>query len=407
MQLLFVHPNFPAQFGPVIWRLAALEGVDVVFLSQRAEGDRNGVRCLRYTSKGGATKATHYCSRTFENAVWGAHAAFDACRTAEGLDPDLIIGHSGFGTTAFLGELFDAPIINLFEYWYRGHGSDMDFRPEFPPREIDYLRSKTRNAMILMDLQQCTLGYAPTEWQHSLFPETWHSKLEVLHDGIDVEQWSRRPRPASIEGVALPEDVPVVTFVSRGLEAMRGFDVFVQVAQRIAEVRPETRFLVVGGDRTHYGNDSRHIEASSFREHVLETLKPEIPHLHFLGTVTPEVLVDVFSASDLHVYLTVPFVLSWSLLDAMACGCVVLGSDTAPVREVIEPGVTGLLAGFDDVEALGARALEVLAAPGEHRHLAEAARARVVERYSTEVTYPRFCGLLERALGREGVFTAR
>ena len=316
-------------------------------------------------------------------------------------------GSPADGSYSMTFELYDAPIVNLFEYWYRGHGSDMDFRPEFPPREIDFLRSKARNAMILMDLQQCASGYVPTRWQHDLFPANWHSKLEVLHDGIDVQQWRRRPRPSAIEGVALPEGAPVVTFVSRGLEAMRGFDVFVKVAQRIAAARPETHFLVVGGDRTHYGNDVRHIGAKSFREHVMQTVEPEVPHLHFLGTVTPDVLVDVFSASDLHIYLTVPFVLSWSMLNAMSCGCVVLGSDTAPVREVIEPGVTGMLGGFDDVEGLATQALDVLAESHQYRHLAEAARACVVERYSTEVTYPRFCELLERALGREGVLTAR
>lgn len=405
MQILFVHPNFPAQFGPAAKRLAARGDVEVVFVSSRAEGVHDGIRCLRFQPKGGATKTTHYCSRTFENATWNAHAVFETCERAEGLHPDVIVGHSGFGTTAFLGELFDAPIVNLFEYWYHGHGSDMDFRPEFPPREIDYLRSRSRNAMILMDLQECAAGYAPTRWQRDLIPEIWHPKLEVLHDGIDTDLWSRRTRPTSVGGVEVPHDAPVVTFVSRGLEAMRGFDNFIRVAQRIAVERPETRFLVVGGDRTHYGNDSRHISAASFREHVLETLAPDIPHLHFLGTVDADTLVNVFSVSDLHLYLTVPFVLSWSLLNAMSCGTLVLASDTAPVLEVVEDGSTGLLAGFDDVEGMASRALEALNAPAAYAHQAEAGRRLVHERYSLDVTYPRFCALLERVTGRTGALS--
>ena len=360
------------------------------------------MRCLQFEPQGGATRSTHYCSRTFENAIWNTHAVYDLCRKTEDLQPDVILGHSGFGTTAFLGELYDAPIVNLFEYWYAGHNSDMDFRPEFPPREIDFLRSKARNAMILMDLQECTRGYVPTRFQHDLFPVTWHDKLEVLHDGIDTAFWSRRPRAKVIAGVTVPDDAPVVTFVSRGLEAMRGFDVFLRVAERIARVRPDVHFLVVGGDQTHYGNDLRHTAGVSFREHVMLTQKPDIPHLHFLGNVSPDVLVDVFSASDLHIYLTVPFVLSWSLLNAMSCGTLVLGSDTAPVREVIEDGHTGLIAGFDDVPSLTDRALQALDDLPGQQALAEAGRRQIAERYAIDRTYPAFCALLERVTGRDG-----
>ncbi|MFT7485737.1 MAG: glycosyltransferase involved in cell wall biosynthesis [Candidatus Paceibacteria bacterium] len=406
MQVLFVHPNYPAQFGPVSKRLAARDDVQVTFLSRSTSGVQDGIRCLQFEPKGGATRATHYCSRTFENATWNAHAAFEKCHATTDLRPDVIVGHSGFGTTAFLGELYEAPIVNLFEYWYLGRNTDMDFRPEFPPREIDYLRSKTRNAMIMLDLQECARGYVPTEFQRDLIPKMWHPKLEVLHDGIDTDYWTRRTRPTSIAGVELPPGAPVVTFVSRGLEAMRGFDVFMRVAQRIAAVHPETRFLVVGGDRTHYGNDLRHIKEPTFREHVLATQAPDIPNLHFLGMVSPDVLVDVFSASDLHLYLTVPFVLSWSMLNAMSCSTVVLGSDTAPVREVIEDGVTGLLAGFDDLSALTEKALAVLANVAGFRTIAERARRQTVERYSLDTTYPQFCRLLDRVSSREGFWSS-
>ena len=145
MQLLFVHPNFPGQFGPVLSRLSKQPDLDCVFLSNNASGMQDGVRCIPFKLLGGATQSTHYCSRTFENAVWSAHSVYEACEAAQ-LNPNVIIGHSGFGTTVFLQELYRCPIVNLFEYYYHAHQSDLDFRPDFPPSEISRLRAHARNA---------------------------------------------------------------------------------------------------------------------------------------------------------------------------------------------------------------------------------------------------------------------
>src|SRR5574341_1550305 len=246
MQILFVHPNFPAQFGHIASRLAARGDAECVFLSQKAAGIRDGIRCLPFALKGGATRSTHYCARTFENAVWQAHAVYEACKTAPELHPDLIVGHSGFGTTVFLRELYRCPIVNYFEYYYHPHNSDMDFRADFPPREIDFLRCRTRNAMILLDVETCAAGYTPTRWQWNLLPDVWKPKVEVIHDGIDTDLWRRRAVPRRLGIEVIPEDVRVVTYVARGLEAMRGFYIFVRVANRISAVMPNVLFAVVG-----------------------------------------------------------------------------------------------------------------------------------------------------------------
>ncbi len=396
MQILFVHPNFPAQFGPVARWLARRDDVDCVFLSQQAEGERDGIRCIPFELRGGARRETHYCSRTFENAVWRAHAVYRACKEASDLRPDLIVGHSGFGSTAMLPELFDCPIVNLFEFFYHPHDSDMDFRPEYPPREIDHLRARMRNAMILIDLHTCASGYSPTRWQKDLFPAEWASKIEVIHDGVDVELWQRRAGERRIGDETIDPGTRIVTYAARGLESMRGFDVFVRVAKRIAAERDDVLFVVAGGDETHYGNDLRHTGGVSFREHVLRTERPDPARFRFLGLVPPEELARVLSLGDLHVYLTVPFVLSWSVLDAMACECTVLASDTAPVREVLRHGENALLADFFDVDGLAAAALEVLDDPAGHRKLGRAARRTVVEGYSTAVTLPRLWDLFSR-----------
>ena len=337
MQIVFVHPNFPAQFAGILSRLAQRPDVEPVFVTSAATGAAAGVRCIRYRAKGGATASNHYCSRSFENGIWNAHAVYEACKQAE-LSPDLVVGHSGLGTTLFLRELYDVPIVGYFEYFYRPHGTDMDFRAEFPPSELDFLRARARNAMVLLDLEACAGGYTPTHWQHGLFPDAWKPRIEVIHDGVDLERWQRRPVRREIGGNTFPDDVPIVTYVSRGLESMRGFDIFVRVAKRISKALPNAMFLVVGSDRVCYGNDLVHVPEKSFREHVWRAERPDPSRFHFLGTLPPARLAEILSLSDLHVYLTVPFVLSWSLLDAMACECPVLASDTAPVREVVSDG---------------------------------------------------------------------
>ncbi len=398
MQLLFVHPNFPGQFGPVLSRLAQRPDLDCVFLSTNASGLRDGIRCIPFKPKGGATPTTHYCSCTFENAVWSAHAVYEACEQAQ-LNPDVVIGHSGFGTTAFLQELYDCPIVNLFEYYYRTHESDMDFRPDFPTPPIAKLRAHARNAMILMDLQACTAGYAPTAWQKSLFPQEYQSKIEVLHDGIDTEFWKRRPVPRRIGNEMIPDDVRIVTYVARGLESMRGFDIFVRVANRIAREMSNVLFVVVGSDRVCYGNDLDHIKTKTFREHVIQTEQPDLSRFRFLGMVPRTQLADILSLSDLHLYLTTPFVLSWSLLNALACECTVLASDVAPVREVIEHGQTGLLGEFFDVDGLAEQALRVLREPQGYRELGRVGRALLERRYSLDCTLPQLCSFIERVTG--------
>jgi glycosyltransferase involved in cell wall biosynthesis len=356
------------------------------------------VRCIPFEIRGGATKTTHYCSRTFENAVWQSHAVFETCKAVSGLKPDLIVGHSGFGTTAMLKELYDAPIINFFEYYYHPHESDMDFRPDFPPAEIDFLRSRMRNAMILIDLETCAAGYCPTRWQHSLLPEVFQPKVEIIHEGIDTDLWYRRKVPRKLGDDAIPNDVRIVTYVSRGFEAMRGFDVFIQIAKRISEEMPNVLFICVGSDRICYGNDLKHIQEKSFREYVLKTVQPDLNRLRFTGLLPQEQLAEILSISDLHIYLTVPFVLSWSMLNALACECVVMASDTAPVREFITDGENGLLNDFFDIDGFVNQALSVLDKPANYRHLGQNGRKLIEEKFSLNKMFPKLWNLYKRTL---------
>jgi len=397
MHILFCHKNFPAQFGHIASYLIKNHGFRCSFVCELPSGVFDGIERIQYKIQGGATKSTHYCSRTFENAVWHAHAVYEAMKARPDIKPDLVVGHSGFGSTLWLADLYDCPIINYFEYYYRSRGSDLDFRPDFPVKPLDVLRSRSRNAMILLDLQTCARGYTPTRYQHSLFPEEYKPKVEPIFDGVDTTIWKRNPDPPrEIAGQQIPAGKKVVTYVSRGFESMRGFDIFMKVAKKIGDARDDVIFLCVGSDRVCYGGDLNRIQEESYREHILKQDDYDLSRFIFTGRVDPKDLVNVFSLSDLHIYLTVPFVLSWSLMNSLACGCTVLGSSTAPVVEMIRPGETGLLADFFDVDGLTEKALEVLDDPEKYRYLGENGAKMIEESYSLEKMLPKMLDLYER-----------
>jgi glycosyltransferase involved in cell wall biosynthesis len=204
-----------------------------------------------------------------------------------------------------------------------------------------------------------------------------------------------------IAGREIPASTRIVTYVSRGFESMRGFDIFMRAARVIAQEYPDVLFVVVGSDRVCYGGDEKHIRHPTFREHVVAGGDYDLSKFLFTGLVPVSTLVDILSISDLHIYLTVPFVLSWSLLNALACGCTVLASNTAPVVEMMVDGENGLLVDFFDVDGLVQRAVEVLRDPTAFRTLGERGAALIGERYALGVTLPRLVGLFDRVV-REG-----
>ena len=416
MRVLYVHQNFPAQFGHIAAHLAGRPGWECRFLSETPAGLVAGVQKVQYRLTGGATAHNHFCSRTFENTVWHSDAVYHAAKLMVGYKPDLIVGHSGFGSTLFLRELYpDVPCINLFEYYYRPHGpdSDMDFRSDlgWVLGDQKYLRSRCRNAMILLDLQNCDAAYAPTHFQRSRFPAEYLPKIEVIFDGIDRSVYhahddalrppvGHRP-PRTLAGFDLPADARIMTYVSRGFESMRGFDLFLETAVRVTAQVPDAHVIVVGTDRVAYGGDEGYIAPSkTFKEWVLARGEFDLSRVHFAGRIPPQQLGRLLAATDLHLYLTVPFVLSWSMMDAMSCGATVLGSDTLPVSEMITDGATGLLAGFFDVDALTTKATAVLKDPAAYRPLGRAAEQMVVERYSLEAVLPRMLSLYEATAAR-------
>jgi glycosyltransferase involved in cell wall biosynthesis len=285
----------------------------------------------------------------------------------------------------------------------------MDFRKDLgwtlSPEK--YMRSRCRNAMILLDLQNCDAAYVPTQFQRSRFPQEYQSKLQVLFDGIDRSIFhghddTLRPpigqRPTRRVGpITINPETRIVTYVSRGFESMRGFDIFMRSTQRIIEQFPDVHFFVVGSDRVAYGGDEGYIApAKTFKEWVLSRQKYDLSKISFIGRLDPPDLGRLLAASDLHIYLTVPFVLSWSMMDAMSCGAVVLGSDTAPVREMIRDGENGLLADFFDVDQIANKAVAALKDPQSYRQLGRAAEKMIDQNYSLSAMLPKMIDLYKQ-----------
>ncbi|MBO0699932.1 MAG: glycosyltransferase [Zavarzinella sp.] len=397
MHVLFVHQNFPAQFGHIAAHLIERHQFRCTFVNEKRAGRVGDIECVQYHVQGGATTHNHYCTRTFENTTRHAIGVYEAVKARPDLRPDLIVGHSGFGSTLFLRELFpDVPIINYFEYFYRTRGSDMDFRKDFPPQPIDFLRARNRNAMVLLDLDNCDAGYSPTGYQRGLFPKEYRGKIRTIFDGVDTTVWKPMPGlPRQVSGHKIPDGMKVVTYATRGMESMRGFDVFMKAAKKLSDRRKDVLFLVAGQDKVCYGGDERHTGGKSFKDWVLSKDGYDLSRFVFLGLIHPTELAKLFNITDVHVYLTVPFVLSWSLLNALACGATVLASDTAPVREMIEHGHNGVLFDFFDADALAELANQLLDRRDEYRALGEQGAAIIREKYSIDVCLPKMVELYE------------
>ena len=420
MHVLYVHQNYPAQFGHVARHLVKL-GWKCTFVSRTTEGNDGGIEKVAFRSAGKPGKDAHSCARGFESMVWQSDGVYRALKKRPDIKPDLIVGHSGFGTTLFLPELYpDTPLINYFEYYFRPRttGYDWWFRRDLEELgwvvpERKRLRVRCRNTMTLLDLQQCHAAYAPTEFQRSVFPAEYQPKIRTIFDGIDrtvyhgYEEKLRatpdRRRTLKINNVEIPPDTRVVTYVSRGFESMRGFDIFMGVAKRVARLYPNVVFVVVGTDRVEYGFDRAYIEPKrSFRQWVIAREKEglDLSKFLFVGRLKQQTLGRLLAATDLHIYLTVPFILSWSMMDAMSCGAVVLGSATAPVMEMIRDGENGLLADFFDVEGLADKAVRVLKDPAAHRPLGRAAEEKVKLMYSLEAVTPAMLKMYESVANR-------
>jgi glycosyltransferase involved in cell wall biosynthesis len=297
--------------------------------------------------------------------------------------PDVIVVHTGWGEALFIKEVFpDTPLIGFFEFFYHTQGADCGFDPEQPLSLDSKLRIRTRNSIHLLSLHTADLGISPTQWQRSVFPNEYQPKLRLIHEGVNVDAAVADPQ-ASIKlssGITLRRQDEVITFVSRNLEPYRGFHMFMRSVEEICQRRPNAHIVIVGGDDVSYG--ARLPNGQTYRQKLLSEVKIDASRVHFLGKIPYQHYLKVLQISSAHIYLTVPFVLSWSMLEAMSAECLVIGSDTPPVREVIRHQENGLLVDFFSPTAIADSVDYTFEHPEQMLKLRKAARQTVLENYT-------------------------
>lgn len=385
MKVLFLHSNFPAQFRHLAVALSKDRNNRVIFGTARQEGEIPGVYKVIYAQSRKPHKETHHYIKPLEDAVLQGQAVYRVLDRLkhDGFVPDVVYGHSGWGPTLFVKDIFpQAKLLCYFEWFYRSHGSDADFDPNEVLTTDDKLRIRVKNTPILTDLYSCDAGLCPTFWQMQQFPSEYRGKINVLHDGIDTNYFF----PKQDEKLVLPainldlsEAKEIVTYVSRGMEPYRGFPQFMEAVSLLQRRRKGCHFVVVGEDRVAYGRRLPH--GKTFKRLMLEKFDFDLSRLHFTGRLPYSQYLQVLRTSSAHVYLTRPFVLSWSMLEAMSTGCLVVASNTPPVSEVITDGQNGLLFDFFSPQEIADKVEEVLTHPDKMIQIRQNARETILKNY--------------------------
>jgi glycosyltransferase involved in cell wall biosynthesis len=395
MNLLFIHQNFPGQFKHLAPALAQ-RGHRVAALTMQKGKDAHwqGVELIPYAVTQGSTPGTHPWVVDFETKIIRAEGAFRACLKLKekGFEPNAIIAHPGWGESLFLKEVWPKAKLGIFcEFFYLAEGADTGFDPEFPVEDVagNNCRLRLKNLNNYMHFDVADAAIAPTAWQASTFPEPFRTKITVVHDGIDTDAIQPNPqvrlnlrRNGSDAPLVLTRNDEVITFVNRNLEPMRGCHIFLRALPELLKRRPKAQVIIVGGDGVSYGAKPTVDKngAASWKEVFVNEVRGQISdedwtRVHFVGQVPYANFLSLLQLSSVHVYWTYPFVLSWSLIEAMSAGAAIVASDTAPLREVIQDGQNGLLVDFFSVDGLVQSVCRLLEDPGQRARLGTAARA--------------------------------
>lgn len=411
MKILLIHQNFPGQFKHLAPALAANPAHEVVAMTmQKVDATLwHGVRVVPYQAQRGTTPQVHPWVSDFETKTIRGEACFRAALAlkTQGFSPDVIVAHPGWGESLFLKEVWPRARLGIYcEFFYRPEGADVGFDKEFMAQDPgDVCRLRLKNLNNLLHFEVADAGISPTHWQASTFPQPFQSRITVVHDGIDTQ--AIQPNPAvslTLNGtLTLTRDSEVVTFVNRNLEPYRGYHTFMRALPELLRRRPHARVLLVGGDDVSYG--ARPPQGGKWKDIFAQEVRGQISdadwqRVHFLGHIPYQHFIPLLQLSTVHVYLTYPFVLSWSLLEAMSAGCAIVASDTHPLREAIVHNETGRLVDFFDAPALAAQVSDLLDDPGERARLGAHARAFAVRHYDLRsVCLPRQMAWVEGLAG--------
>jgi glycosyltransferase involved in cell wall biosynthesis len=406
--VLFVHNNFPAQFGFIAEKLHS-EGHRVAAIaSETGRVSFEGLTLVKWGTRRGTTEGILPAAvRAEADLIRGGAAAQAALKLkGEGFDPALIVGHPGWGETTYMREIFpDARQIAYAEYYYRSRGGDVGFDPEFSPaRERDPHELYAKNAGMAMAFAEADAIVSPTPFQASVLPEVFRARTHIIHEGVDTAVVKRHSNPKLTmgDGKVIDGSRPLVTLINRRFEPLRGFHIFMRALPKLMAAVPDVDVVVIGADEDGgYGNPA--VKGTTWGKRVYAEIADRVDRsrIHFVGRVPHALMIEALSLSSAHVYYTYPFVMSWSLLEAMATECLVLGSDTPPVRDAITPGVDGILNEFFDVDALSDAMIEACRNPDKFKDMRKAARETIIRRYDrATICQPAWTALVEPMLER-------
>ncbi|MGA0571679.1 glycosyltransferase family 4 protein [Variovorax sp. VNK109] len=391
MKVLFIHQNFPGQFRHLAPALAQ-QGHEVVALGVSALSPAMpGVRHVVHAPKGYPKSVTQGVDDKM-NEYLSKYARGESAAQAmqkirsEGFEPDVVFAHPGWGEAIFAREVFPkARHLMYAEYYYGSDSGDVGFDPEFSSaNEVSRKRVRIKNTHLLQAMEASDAGLSPTKFQRDQHPAWFRDRITVVHDGIDTARFRPDPK-ASVSlrsaGLVFRPGDEVITFVARELEPYRGYHVFMRALPELLAARPSAHVVIVGGDGVSYGGAPP--AGTTWKETFWSSVADRVDRkrVHFVGRIPHEVLTQLMQVSAAHVYLTYPFVLSWSLMEAMSVGCLIIGSKTAPVEEVIRDGHNGILVDFFDPSALARTVADTLERRESLQHLRTNARKTIVDGY--------------------------
>jgi glycosyltransferase involved in cell wall biosynthesis len=413
VNFLFVHQNFPGQYLHIVRSLLADNEVrpgthEIVFMTEPNQNHMPGVRKVTYAKPPELSPTLAWDTREYETSARRAQAAYRGALQikALGFQPDVIIGHHGWGELLNLVDAFPGvPVIGYFEFYYRILGADVNFDPEFPMDTAMFggVRGKNSTNLLALNLEQ--YGQTPTKWQHSTYPEWAKKQITIIEEGVDLDVCKPNPashkKPLTVGKLTVTPKQKLITYVARNLEPYRGFHTIMRALPRILRERPDVVVSLVGGDGVSYGVLPR--QGGNWRNHMMKEVGDgiDLSRVHFMGKVTYEEHLALLQRSDAHVYLTYPFVASWSLREALACGCVVVGADTQTVTEFVQAEVTGLTITTLDHNALAESVLRVLGEPKLAAKLRANAREFAEKKLGMADYITRYRAYIEAVTGKQ------
>lgn len=389
MNILFLHRNFPAQFRHIASVLANDPNNNVLFITNNDKLQLPRINKIYYKPKREVPRNCHRYLKFYEESIIHAQAAAEAALALKnkGFKPDVIYGHT-WGQTMFMKDIFpDVPLLCYFEWFYNAEGGDMGFDGKV--LNVDELaKLRCKNSHLLVDLYTCDAGICPTNWQKSQFPKKFHDTIKVLHDGVDTD-FCKPNNEANFliknKTLKLTAKDEVITYATRGMEAYRGFPEFMRAIEKLLKKRPKLQVVIAGENRVCYGPQ---LANTTYKEMMLKELDLDMDRVHFVGGLPFNEYVNLLQISSAHVYLTYPFVLSWSLLDAMSCGCCIVASNTSPILEFMQDNYNGLLFEFFNVNQQVEKIEYVLNNQDKMQELRHNARKTIMDNYALKDLLP-------------------